>query len=341
MTKPDPLKDEVELLWQRLVNASTEAERTRLREEYTKAYQSYKKLMLIRADDPLPASSTSSQRQAMEPGCPSPFEHGDYREYLLAWMRFAKEKRHGLLADFASATGLSLEQVIKVLKRAKRLEPQAHRKVMAFIALPATEEAFLDALYHLSETDSKQVWRSAMKHITSFAAYRRSNPAEYEAWRYLSHWYYVAIRELATLPGFHADAEWVQARLRNKVPLVDIRKALEFLEKAGFFSRLPDGSVKAHVKFIQCSGGVYRMSLRAFHRQMLEQSVDAIESVPTMERLLLGHTLAVSPTTRDEVFRILNEAVEKIQNLPAGEQEGDLVYHIELGAIPLSQQGSK
>ena len=339
MTQPNLLKDQVELLWQRLVNASNETERTRLREEYTKAYQSYKKLMLIRSDAPLPTSSTSPHRQPMEPGCPSPFEHGDYREYLLAWMRFVKEKRPGLLADFSRATGLSLEQVIKVLKRAKRLEPVAHRKVMAFIALPATEEAFLDALYLLSETDSKQVWRSAMKHITSFAAYRRSNPDEYEAWRYLSHWYYVAIRELATLPGFLADAEWVQSRLRKKVPLVEIRKALEFLEKTGFFSRLPDGSVKAHVKFVQCSGGVYRMSLRAFHRQMLEQSIEAIESVPTMERLLLGHTLAVSPATREVAFRILNEAIEKIQALPAGELAGDLVYHIEFSAIPLTQTG--
>jgi uncharacterized protein (TIGR02147 family) len=207
------------------------------------------------------------------------------------------------------------------------------------MALPATEEAFLDALYHVSESESHQLWQAAMKRLTSFAAFRRANPVEYETWRYLSHWYFVAIREMSTLPGFKASAEWIQQRLRGQVGIPDIRKALDFLEKAGFIARLPDQSVKSLVKFVQYSGGVYRMALRQFHREMLEQAADAIGTVPSSERLLLGHTAAMSRATREEAFRILSEAMEKIQALSAGEREEDLVYHVELAAVPLTREG--
>ena len=99
----------------------------------------------------------------------------------------------------------------------------------------------------------------------------------------MTSWYNVAIRELAALPNFQFDARWIQGQLRETLPLEQIEKALSFLEKNGFLSRTAPFISK---KPIECMGGVFTLSLGTFHRQMLNQISESIESVPRDERLI-------------------------------------------------------
>lgn len=194
--------------------------------------------------------------------------------------------------------------------------------------LPRTEEEFVEALYTISETESSDIRAAAMKRLENSAEFRKANPNEYEAWRYLTHWYYVAIREMSTLAGFRADPKEIQA-------------ALIFLENAGFFRKNEDGTVEPALKFIQCSGGVFRLALGRFHREMPSLAVASIAEVKAKHRLLLGHTFVLSPDKYDQLCLILQDTIQKIEALGAGDQSTDSVYHVELAAFPLSTFGEK
>lgn len=334
------MKVGVEALWQKLIYAQTEAEKEKLRAEYQRAFRIYQTQCLIEEESPEPASERPVERKERERGYPSPFDFNDYQEYLLAWFRYYKDRKKGTLEEFSNKTGLKADYFVRVLKRTKRLEPEAHAKVLEYLDLPATERAFLDALYHVSETDSKEMRLAAMRRLMSFAAFRENNPREYEVWRYLTHWYYVVIREMATLPGFKPDPKWIHERLRRPVAPSDIQKALVFLEGAGFFKRTEDGRIEALAKNVKCSGGVFRVALGQFHRELLEIASSAIQDTPSDQRLLLGHTVAVPKEKYDQVTRILSDAMEKIKDLGAGEGATDEILHIEVAAFPLTRNPS-
>src|SRR5690606_1478920 len=120
-----------------------------------------------------------------------------------------------------------------------------------------------------------------------------ANPRELEAYRYLTHWYYVAIREMASLPGFRAEPRWVAPRLRGGVSVKEAEQALEFLREFGFLREQPDGSVALADKDIKCIGGVYRLALAQFHREMLALISRLLPRTPREERFVAGHTFAI------------------------------------------------
>ena len=330
------MKSRVESLWQSLIYAKSPDEKERLRSEYQRALKTYQQQSLIVRAEPPVSTDLIRELRAPNAACPSPFDYRDYRDFLLAWLKYQKQTQQNVLEEFTRKTELSVDHILRVLKRSRRLPLAAHRKVLGCLGLPATETAFLDALYHLSESDSKEVRIAAIRRMMSFAEFQRKSPAETEAWRYLSHWFYVAIREMATLPDFRADAAWIQKRLRYDVPLADIRKALAFLESSGFLEIRENGRVESKLKFVECAGGIYRLALGQFHREMLEKAGLAIETIPSEKRLLLGHTMALPKERQDAVFEILREAMTKITALQAGERSTDDVFHVEIAAFPLT-----
>ena len=179
-----------------------------------------------------------------------------------------------------------------------------------------------------------------MKYLQELPEFQRYSPKETEAWRYLTHWFYLVIRELSTLRGFKYDATWIQERLRPKVLKSEIRKAIRFLSESKFFRVREDGSVETLIREVECTGGVYRVALGQFHQEMLSEISDSISSVPSEERLILGRTIALSQDNFSTAKEILSDAMEKIADLPAADDLSAEVYQIELAISPLTKNKS-
>src|SRR6185436_13004274 len=93
---------------------------------------------------------------------------------------------------------------------------------------------------------------TAIDQMSRLAGYRKKNPAEAKLFRYISRWYHVAIRELASFEGFQDDPVWIQAQLNLKLPLPVIRRALKFLESAGYLTRTERGLMKSSEEIVRC-----------------------------------------------------------------------------------------
>ena len=105
----------------------------------------------------------------------------------------------------------------------------------------ASERSFLEQLVILGTSDSHEARVDALERMKRFQAYQKNNPRETETYEYLTHWYYVAIRETAAAwPGFNLDPEWIQAQLAAPVSLKEIKDAVSFLIKNGFLKLGPE-----------------------------------------------------------------------------------------------------
>jgi len=327
----EELQREMEQVWHELIHCRNATQRSQLRERYRAAVREVQRQKAFVVEIPAtPPVLAAGER-------PDPFHFLDYREFLVAWLRYLAQIKKVSVRDFAERCDIPSAQLVKALKRTRPITQDMNRKILKHLGVTSVEESFLEALFTVSETDDVAMRFAALKRLLSFSSFRKANPAEFEVWHYLSHWYYVAIREMATLGGFRAEAHWIQKRLRKQVPLEEIRKALVFLEGAGFFSILSDGSVFPRMKEMVCQGGVFRLALGRFHHQILELVQDSIVRVPSDRRIILGHTMALPGEKMAQVRAIFDEALQKISELEQGEVSTEDVYHFEFAAVPLSR----
>lgn len=151
--------------------------------------------------------------------------------------------------------------------------------------------------------------------------------------RYLKKWWNVAIREMSALPDFVEEPEWISERLVFKVPLNDIRKSLLFLNKHKLLAKY--GSLRT----INCDGDIYKLSLSGFHDQILSKAVESIYKLPSEERYILGHTMAIPDGKFEEAKVILEDALRKISALHS-DKKAQSVYHFSFLGFPLSSKES-
>jgi uncharacterized protein (TIGR02147 family) len=224
-----------------------------------------------------------------------------------------------------------------VVSGKRALSRAAWMKLSPHLGLSASEKQFFEHLLTLGTSDSHDARVKALDKMKRSSRYSQQNPKDTEVYQYLTHWYYVAIRELAVLSNFQEDPEWIQSRLRYPVPLQEIKQAMEFLLQHKYLERDPNGRVRAPEISLDCTGGIYRIALGQFHKELLELAAQSIDATPSEERSLVGHTCTLSPKSWTKAQQIVLDAIAKIQKLGADETEGNSVYHMEVALFPLSQ----
>ncbi|MCM2323377.1 MAG: TIGR02147 family protein [Oligoflexia bacterium] len=284
----------------------------------------------------IPANQPAESR----PERPDVFRYHDYREFLADWLAYLKKLQPGFsLRLLSRQAGLASGYLPMVLSGKRPLSSKALAKLLGVLDFSRAERSYLESLLSLGTSGTQELRLDALERMKRFRSYRELNPREIEVYEYLTRWYYVAIREMAALPGFQADPLWIQARLKSRVPLKELKTALEFLVSNGYLAVEPDGSARPPEKILDCLGGVYRVALAQFHQDMLELASASIENTPSAERSLLGHTFALDEKGLARAKEILGEALEKLRALEKEGSGNDAVYHAELALFPLTVSG--
>ena len=128
----------------------------------------------------------------------------------------------------------------------------------------------------------------------------------------------------------------IQSRLRTHVDLREVNEAVKFLLENGYLELGEDGSVHPPEKTLDCQGGVFRVALSQFHREMFQLASRAIENTPNTERNLLGHALALDQEHFEQANVILQEAFEKIRALAPDASKTQSVYYAQFSLFPLT-----
>ncbi len=272
---------------------------------------------------------------------PDIFRYHDYRQYLKDWFAFCKADQSSLsLRKVAEKAGMSVSGLSMVLSGSRSLSGKMLGRLAPSLGLHRRESDFLEILILLGNAKNQGERVTAFERLNEFRVYRNRNEKEAEVFRYLRHWYYVAIREMASLPGFKADPAWIRPRLQFQVSSSEIESALKFLIQHRYLELMPDGTVCPPSKALDCLGGVYKMALSQFHHEMLALAGRSIERVPPEKRNLLGYTLVVNAEKFAKVQHLLSQVYDEIRSVGQEGNEGgadEAVYHLELAFFPLTK----
>lgn len=270
---------------------------------------------------------------------PDVYTYHDYRLFLRDLLQHLKQSERLSTRQVAKASGVSESYLSMVVSGQRRLSEDQLNKLVPTLQLERSEASYLSWLITVVEAESPEAQLEALKKIQRFRQYRNMNPLEIETYKYLEHWYHIAIRELAQLPGFKADPKWIQENLRYKVGLPEIKQALQFLFEHGFLHQTSDGSFAKPEKLIQCKTGVLKPALTKFHTEMLQLAAQSISEIPSQERNISAYTGAIPADKVEEARAILDEARRRIVELAQSTGSGsDTVYHFGFLAFPLTNK---
>jgi uncharacterized protein (TIGR02147 family) len=273
---------------------------------------------------------------------PDIFEFLDYREYLRACYTALKEHRRSFsYRAFAQKAGMSSPNFLKrVIDGQRNLGPKSIDKVAAALDLSTRETEFFRDLVGFTQAKTGAEKNEFFAKLGKDRKHRRVRKLERDSFTYLSHWYYPAIRELASCDGFIEDPQWIASHVQPPITTAQARKAVEVLLKLGFLVRGEDGTLGQGEALLSTGPEVRSLAIRNFHRQMIERATDALETIPLEEREISGTTVALS----EDGFRLFKERIHALRaellELSAEQKGPKRVIQFNFQAFPLADTGA-
>jgi uncharacterized protein (TIGR02147 family) len=285
-------------------------------------------------------SSAVAKTEIIPSAKPDVYAFHDYREFLRTLLQYLKQTQRLSTRKIARQSGVAESYFSMIISGERKLSTEQLEKLAPILGLDRSEISYLEHLVEIDEAEDSEERFEALKKIQRFHGYQNLNPQEIETYRYLEHWYHVAIREMSVVPGFQAEPKWIQKALRYKVGLPEIKAALDFLIDHGFLTRMPDGKVVSSGKLVQCKTGVLKPALIKFHDEMLQLAITSLTEVPNTERNVSAFTSGIPLEKMEEARAILDEARRKIVELTTTTQgpAKDTIYHFAFLAFPLTNK---
>jgi len=183
-----------------------------------------------------------------------------YLADLFAWYKTKDVSMRNLAKKLNVSPAL-----LSLVTKGKRPLTEENVDIWAGIFLwNAQEVSWLKQLV-LLEHSSLDGKAEAMMSLARFKTYNEDSPNEVLTFKYLKKWWNVVIREMSELPGFQEDPEKIQEQLLFQVSTVEIRKALNFLNKHKLLAKYGE------FRRLNCQGDVYKLSLTTFHDTSLDK----------------------------------------------------------------------
>lgn len=277
----------------------------------------------------------------MESARPDPFRYHDPTQFLADFVNYKRTTDTDFsVRGLAKSAGVSVGYISNILHGKRKLTAKGLKKLVAHLSLNRAETAYIARLSEATLSTSIEQRKKALSHLQRFRQYSELNPRDSELFRYFSRWYHLAIREMATWPGFELDPKWIQGRLKQTVKLEELASALEFLVGAGFISVNAHGKAERPTKRLEAHTSVLSVAMTQFHQQTLSLASDALTDTPADDRHYVAHTFSVSRADFEKARDIIDEAIEKISKLGGRGPDLSAVYQCTMTLYPWTRKPS-
>jgi len=266
------------------------------------------------------------------------YDFQDYRSFLASVLQ-SRKKRLSRYSIGAWARRLDLNSsstLIMILKGTRNPGPELIQKLVKDLKLQGSEEKYFRDLVQLAKTRKDEYARQTLlEKLIRKNPMRTFRPLSADLFRVFSSWIPGAIRELADLPGFRSDPDWIQQRLRFKATKPEIIQATSSLLAVGLLKQDGKGSL-AYTEPVQSVYDISHESKKQLHESFLEVSKEAVRSVAPSEREISGMTFTMRAADLPLLKEKIRELLEAAPQISTSDQ--DTVYHLEVACVPLTKK---
>lgn len=274
---------------------------------------------------------------------PDIFSYLDYREFLRDCYRAGKEHVPAFSYRYlCQKAGFSSPNFVKLVVDGDRnLGQDSIPRFCKAFDLSASESRFFSDLVTLSQETDPDARTEALERLASSKRFRQARRIDQGMFRYLSHWYYPAIREMAARHDFVDDPKWIAAELVPPIKVRRVKEALTVLFDLGLLERDADGRVRRGDPSLTTGHEVAALGARAYHRQMLERATESMELVDRQQRDISALTVCIEAATVDDLKERIHRFREALLTRCDGDEDPDVVYQVNIQLFPLARPRSK
>ncbi|MEQ9320984.1 MAG: TIGR02147 family protein, partial [Polyangiaceae bacterium] len=205
------------------------------------------------------------------------------------------------------------------------------------LKLEPDEATFFADLVAFDQAETVVERNRAFDRVAANRRFRRARRLEGPLFRYLTRWYYPAVRELAGRTDFKEDPAWIAKQLMPAITVPQARSALKTLQELGLLVADESGRLVRGETSLTTGHEVRSVVIPAYHRQMIERAADALERVVPEERDMSALTVCIKATSladlKERVHRFREEMLERCDR----EQDPEQVYQLCIQLFPLSK----
>lgn len=274
---------------------------------------------------------------------PDLYKYLDYRSYLRDWFQYKKAtNRRFSHRAFARRTGQKSPSTLSdVMEGRRNLTPTTTEAFCKALGFTSEEEGFFILLVHLDQAKDNVERNRVYERIAATRRFREARRIEGEGFRYLSHWYYPAIRELAQCVQFQREPKWIAANLKPNITPAQAQKALDELLDMGLLEEV-DGKIRAIEGSVVTPHEVRGLAAHNYHQGYLSLAIEAIDRFRPADRHFCGVTASIPKSLIPRLKQEMNEMQERLLELcnQPDEDETDVIQ-LNLNFFPLSQSNAE
>jgi uncharacterized protein (TIGR02147 family) len=266
------------------------------------------------------------------------YGYTDYRLYLKDFYAFRKDSHRGYsFRAFSKAAGFTSPNILKlVIDGERNISPDAAQKFIKALGLKGPMAEYFGTLVRMNQakTDAdKEYYFNILQKLTPQAKRRDLNA---EGLRYVSNWLYPVLREMVALKDFRDDPYWIARRLNGRASITEIAAALQFLLKEGFIEKAA-GRFQPKDHMVLSSDEVRSLAIRNYHRQMLDQAKESLDTLPMEEREFGALTFVLPEAALDELkykMKLFRRELHTWAMQVTEEREGEVVVQVNAQMYP-------
>lgn len=261
----------------------------------------------------------------------------DYRAYLRAYYDAAKHNVPRFsYRSFAERAGLASQSFLRDVIRGDKNIGTSLPGICKAIGLQKAEREFFELLVEFDGAATRQERNALFEQIAASKRFREARRLDEGMYRYLSSWYYPAIRELAAHDAFRPDPDWIAATLQPAITPAQAREALDALLDLGFL--VADGErVRMGDPTITTGHEVAHLGVENYHHEMLRLAGESIRRFPASQRDLGAMTICVTPEDLGEIKRRIHGFREQILALGDERPGGTILLQFNTQLFPLNK----
>lgn len=274
---------------------------------------------------------------------PSIFEYSNYRAYLKdSYLKAKEAHRQFSFRVFSRMAGFKSPNFLKLVMEGQRnLSAESIQQIAQALKLGKEESAFFRNLVLLEQAETLEEKKYFAEQVARSRAYRRHRPLGKDQISYYSHWYNIAIRELADTEGFRAEPAWIASALTPRITESEAQQGLETLLKLGLLKTEQDGRIRQNESVLSTGNEIASVLVGEFHRQMILKGSEAIERFPSVERDISSLTLGLSKKGAQDVKELIQSFRKQLLEIAQNDQQPERVYQVNFQLFPLSKREEK
>lgn len=158
----------------------------------------------------------------------------------------------------------------------------------------------------------------------------------------LASWWHPYVKDLIFLKGFKPEVPVLQKMLTGILPLAQIEKSIEFLQREGFWRKTPSGKLVIEEDLTVTTNDIPNDKIKAFHKRALQIAIDGMDKFPVGTRRKSSTTLiAVTESSAQELRDLMQEFHVRLQKFIDDHPNDQLADELVQVAIHLTPIGVK